>query len=455
MSAELERAVLGALALNPGLMEVCMARAFDFSTGRHREAFNAISSLWEDERPKEIDPLLLAEKIGGDGAVGFVAELFAGSIKIEPDVLCRRVTQLRKRFLSSRIASIIHAQATGAGEINLEEIQADLDEYKSLEDERALDLAKVLRTGAELQAMDLMTEFAIEKLAPCRSLILIHGPGGLAKTWLALCIAKAVSEGKDFLGLKTKQRLVTYIDFENPLPLLIERVRKLAIQEAKFWPLGAPIRPPKLDSDEWVLYKTLPSGLLIFDTARSSFDGDENKSQDVSLVMNRLKELRELDHEIILLHHTPRANERQSKGSTAWEDLADHVLAFYKVKKETLEETDEEINFDPQALLSLGTGRKTRYEHFRMYLTLDPENGGFRRSESPEVTAMNTLAEYIRGEGLGLNQGELFEWAKEAGVGPKKKTAFIAFLNRGEREGLWTPRLGLKGAKLYEPGSCS
>jgi len=40
---------------------------------------------------------------------------------------------------------------------------------------------------------------------------------------------KAVSEGKEFLGLRTKQRLVTYIDYENPLPMLVERVRKLNI----------------------------------------------------------------------------------------------------------------------------------------------------------------------------------------------------------------------------------
>lgn len=454
MGSELERAVLGALALQPSLMESCQVQDFYFTPGRIRNTFIAISEIWEDERPAEIDPVLLAERIGGDGVGEFVGELFSGSISLVPAVFSRRVTELHSRFLTQRITSAIDAQAK-TGKFDLEEIRADFEEYSRLSDEGAFDLTKVLMTGTEMQALDLKTEYAIEKLIPCRSITVIHGPGGLAKTWLALCIAKAVSEGKDFLGLKTTQHIVTYIDYENPLPMLADRVRKLDLREVRFWPLSRDPRPPKLDSDDWVRFKTLPSGLLVFDTARSSFNGDENKSQDVGLVMNRLKELRELGNEIILLHHTPRANDRASKGSTAWEDLADHVLAFHKVHKATLEETDEEINFDSSALLSLGTGRKTRYEPFRMYITLDPEAGGFIRSESPDEMAMNALAEHIRGEGLGKNQSEIVAWAKDAGVGPKRTASFKALLTRGERERRWTTQKGFKGAKLYEPISGS
>jgi hypothetical protein len=394
----------------------------------------------------------LADRIGGDGVNEFVGSLFDGSIKLDPGQFGRRVTELRRRSLTSRIESTIVAQAK-SGELDLDEIRADLKEYDRLRDDRAFDSAKVLITGSEMQAMDLRIEYAIEKLVPRRSLTLIHGPGGLAKTWLALCLAKAVSEGRPFLGLETKKRLVSYCDYENPLPMLVERIRKLDIQDACFWHLSTTPRPPKLDSDDWVLFKSLPSGFLVFDTARSSFDGDENSSQDVGLVMNRLKELRELDNEVILLHHTPRANERASKGSTAWEDLADHVLSFYKVKRESLEASDEEVVFDPSALLSLGTGRKTRYDHFRMYLTLDPDNGGFRLAQSPDITAIDALAEYIAGPGAGKNQGEICAWAKQAGVGPKKRQSLIALLNRGEQLGRWTTRSAFKGAKLYEPVS--
>jgi hypothetical protein len=449
MSSELERAVLGALALQPNLMENCLVRAYDFTPGRYRETFAALTAIWEDERPAEIDPLLLAERIGGDGVQAFVASLLDGSIKLDPNQFCRRVTELRKRFLTSRIESVIGQQAK-IGELDLDEIRADLEEYDSLSEDKAFDPTKILLTGADIQAIDMKVEYTVDKLAPCRSLILLHGPAGLAKTWLALCICKAVSEGVPFLGLPTKQRFATYIDYENPFPNLADRIRKLNIQDVRFWHLSFSPRPPKLDGPDWTLYKALPSGLIVFDTARSSFEGDENSSQDVGLVMNRLKELRELNNDVILLHHTPRRNERASKGSTAWEDMADHVLAFYKVKKETLEDTDEEVDFDPRALLSLGTGRKTRFEPFRMYITLDPENGGFSLEEDPKATTIDAIANYISGEGCGKNQGEIISWAREAGIGPKMRSSFIAVLNRGEGK-RWRSHKGFRGAKCYEP----
>jgi len=306
-----------------------------------------------------------------------------------------------------------------------------------------------LMTGAQLQALDVSVEWTLDKLIPARSLTLLHGPGGLGKTWLSLAIGKAVSEGVPFLGLPTKRRPVIYIDFENPWPMLIDRVRRLDITDVRFWHLSARVRPPKLDSDDWTLYKSLPAGsLLIFDTARASHDGDENSSQDVGLVMNRLKEIREIGNDVLLLHHTTKVNERASKGSTAWEDLADHVLAFFRVKRGTLEEIDEG-GYDPDALLSLGTGKKTRYEPARLYVTLDPAAGGFALAENPDASAIDAIADYIAQDGS-KNQSEIIAWAKIEGIGPKMRQSFVALLNRGETAGRWAShKAGVR--RIYEP----
>jgi len=86
-----------------------------------------------------------------------------------------------------------------------------------------------------------------------------------------------------------------------------------------------------------------------------------------------------------------------------------------------------------------------------MYITLDPDNGGFTLSESQTKQPSTRWLNMSGGEGLGLNQGDLFNWRRRAGIGPKKKASFIAMLNR-ERTFVDHSQ-GLKGAKHYEPVS--
>ncbi len=449
---ELERAVLGALTLQPSLLDSCDLRDLDFPAGRLRQTFAAITALWEEGYPVKIDPLLLGKRIGGDDVETFVASFLDGAISLDPDMLRRRIAELRKRALTLRILTKINRQG-GALPLDLDEIRPDLEEYDKIE-AKAFNPADVVMTGEQLQAMKIEVEWTLDKLIPSRSLTLLHGPGGLGKTWLALAIAEAVQTGMPFLGLQTIQRPVVFIDYENPLPMLIDRVRQLNILGVSFWHLSASVRPPKLDGPDWAHYKSFPAGsLMIFDTARASHDGEENSDQDAALVMNRLKEIRELGNDILLLYHTTKLNERRARGATTWEDLADHVLAFYKVRRETFEEIEGDDK-DPNALLFLGTGRKSRYEPFHLYLSADLSAGHFSIADSPDAEAINAVAEYIAGPGSGQKQGDIIAWAKGEGVGPLRRAGFLALLNRGESMGLWQSHRGFRGAKIYEPPTC-
>ncbi len=451
----LERAILGALMLKPGLLEGSSLRDIDFPSGLFRDTFSAISSIWENAKSEEIDPIILAERVrsGGNGNITFIASLLDGEIKLHRDIFEERVSELQKHALTTRILAKISSQAN-TGKLDLEEIRGDLAEYDKIKG-KAFNPADVVMTGEQLQAMKIEVEWTLDKLIPSRSLTLLHGPGGLGKTWLALAIAEAVQTGMPFLGLQTIQRPVVFIDYENPLPMLIDRVRQLNILGVSFWHLSASVRPPKLDGPDWAHYKSFPAGsLMIFDTARASHDGEENSDQDAALVMNRLKEIRELGNDILLLYHTTKLNERRARGATTWEDLADHVLAFYKVRRETFEEIEGDDK-DPNALLFLGTGRKSRYEPFHLYLTADLSAGHFSIADSPDAEAINAVAEYIAGPGSGQKQGDIITWAKAEGVGPSMRASFLALLNRGESLGRWKSHRGFRGAKIYEPPTCS
>jgi archaellum biogenesis ATPase FlaH len=229
-----------------------------------------------------------------------------------------------------------------------------------------------LKKGSELINLECKVEWVVDKLIPKQSITLLHGKGGIGKTWISLILGNAVSKGIGFMDLSTQVMPVIFTDFENSLPVLVERVKKIEASEVLFWHNTNEKRPPKLDREDWEQYKSLPVGLLIFDTLRASQSKDENDSKDMAFIMSRLKELRDMGFTILLLHHTPKSNDRTYKGSTAIMDLADHVLSLHKVKKGSLEDADDD---DEEGYYRLGTKEKTRYEPFHIFLDFDHEKG--------------------------------------------------------------------------------
>jgi hypothetical protein len=434
----------------PNLIEACDLSANDFPAGRHRHTFEIVSALWESDRPGQIPLAILSERLGGNGAATFTGALLDGLQRPTAENFRATVREMKRKAITARILEKVERQAK-TGELDLEEVRGDLAEYDRLRDNRGnVNVQEHLISGTALQSLKVETAWSVEKLVPARSITLLHSPGGLGKTWFSLGLANAVSRGEPFLGLATNRRPVCYIDFENPLPLLIDRTRKLDIREVQFWHLSASLPPPKLDTAAHALYRQLPAGsLIVFDTLRAAHDGDENSSQDMAFIMGRLKVLRELGFDIFLIHHTAKANERLYKGSTAISDLADHVIKLYRSRRGSLEELQDDGEPDPDATFVLATG-KTRFEPFHLYLTFNPGAGGFSVAEDPNLDALEALAGYIAGPGRGLNQTDLIEWAKDS-LGGGRRENLVGLLKRGEREGRWQSRRGFKGAKLYEP----
>jgi hypothetical protein len=282
-----------------------------------------------------------------------------------------------------------------------------------------------LKSWEEVYNSVIEVEYLVDRLLPKDAITVLFGRGGIGKTYLAMGLARSVGAGIPFLGLETRQTTVVYIDFENPMAVLTNRTQKLGeASEVFFWLANDEIKKaPKLDSPDWEIYKTLPKGsLLIVDTLRSSQSKDEDKSQDMAIVLGRLKELRDLGFTVILLHHTPKNSDRVAKGSTAIVDLSDHILGLNLVRKkadgkEIIVEDDDEDQED--AVYRFGWREKTRFEPFHLYLTLNPDRG-FELAPDPQEKTMELMAGIL--EGLGpCAKGDFYDACKVSlNMGQKK-----------------------------------
>jgi len=325
------------------------------------------------------------------------------------------------------------------------------DTYNSQTDTND-DPLSFLKKGSDLLNLECAVEWVIDKLIPEQSIVLLHGKGGIGKTWLSLVIADAISKGNPFMGLNSQQIPVIFVDFENSLPVLVERVKRIDASEVLFWHNTNDKRPPKLDKEEWEQYKSLPVGLLIFDTLRASQGQDENDSRHMAFVMSRLKELRDIGFTIILLHHTPKSNDRTYKGSTAIMDLADHVLSLHKVRKKNLEDISDDEN-EEDCLYRFGTKDKTRYEPFHIFLDFDHEKG-FVIAPDPDEEDMreihSLIVELKKAIGELPIQSRVIEKVKEELELSKSKIARL--LRKGEGK-YWNSQKipERKNAKVFEP----
>lgn len=259
-----------------------------------------------------------------------------------------------------------------------------------------------LRTGAEIRNLDIKMEWLIQGIIPKGAVSLLFGRGGIGKTTLALQICDAVASGNSFLGIPAEKTPVIYVDYENSLAILVDRLKKVGGEQILFW--TADDSPSQLDKDPQAyvnLLKNHPNALLIFDTLRSAQTGDENESRSMALVMQTLRQLRDQGATIILLHHTRKGSDSTYKGSTAIFDLVDHVMGLYPVKgPEDDQEVDEDHMENTDRAFRFGTKDKTRFQPFKHFLRFDKETHLFVSADDPGNFILEQIQKLIPQEGI-------------------------------------------------------
>jgi hypothetical protein len=165
--------------------------------------------------------------------------------------------------------------------------------------------------------------YLLEDLLPAASIGVLGGPAKVGKSWLALSLALAVASGTSCLGFRApRQERVLYLALEDRDVPLAERLGALtagmefdAPQNLRF-ALDFEIGFDLLTSTGMLRHtvEAFDPALVIVDTLRSaSVSLDEEDSRDVKALMHRLRQLSGHPCTVLLVHHTAKGNETQSR----------------------------------------------------------------------------------------------------------------------------------------------
>lgn len=157
----------------------------------------------------------------------------------------------------------------------------------------------------------------IENIAAEGMVSLLVGEPGKGKSLLALAGAARAARGEPFMGFPTSASGIVIIDAENGKNEMHRRMRALKffdnVQVADA--LGGLTLPDKLDRIEDVM-ATATNRLLILDSFRTLWGGDENDSESVTGILNPLQQLaRAYDCGVILIHHTNKLGGFRGSGA--------------------------------------------------------------------------------------------------------------------------------------------
>ena len=277
----------------------------------------------------------------------------------------------------------------------------------------------------------------VERMIPRAAVTLVAGEPGSYKSWLALCLGRSVAEGAPFLERGCPQLPVLYLDRENPLAVVCERMQVLGIGEAqrlRVWGGWLADAPPAIGDERLVQIARELKPLIVFDSLIRFHDGDENSATEMSPVMSDLRALAHAGATVDVLHHRAKSEASRYRGSS---DILGGVDVAIAVSRD-----------HDAGLIKLQCFKSRFAAEFAVTLRPELESGkGFTLADSPSVSREGADVEALRrviATEPGLSQREV---VRRAGV-PQNRC--IEILQREEKR-LWRRERGSHGSFRYYP----
>lgn len=282
-------------------------------------------------------------------------------------------------------------------------------------------------------------DWLVEGLLPSASVTLLAGEPGSYKTWLALALLRGVDGGGSFLGRRCTQNAVLYLDRENPLRVVQERLAVLGITEprgSRVWGGWLADAPPAIGDARLLEIAQQRRPLIVFDSLIRFHDSDENSASEMAPVMGGLRSLAHAGATVVVLHHKPKSEGSLYRGSS---DIAGGVDTAVAVSRDRV-----------AGLLRFECFKNRFAEEFT--LTLRPDlaaSGDFIVSGSADGNSeqddVDRLAEVIR-----RNPGQPKEKVIAASRVPQRLARVLIERFDGQ---LWRSEQGARRSILYFPVS--
>lgn len=168
--------------------------------------------------------------------------------------------------------------------------------------------------------------------------VFLSGKEGTGKSFIALELAACIAEGRDFFGNAVRQGAVLYVAAERGDS---QRERLEALRDGKgvnpdsiHFYIGQPqfnVEEDERRFIEHVVESGITPKLIIIDTLRASFEGDENSSANAQATMSAFTRIRRVfDATLLVIHHVNGFG--KSRGSSAFIGAADTELYLTESK---------------------------------------------------------------------------------------------------------------------------
>ena len=169
---------------------------------------------------------------------------------------------------------------------------------------------------------------AIKGVIPSSGIVVIYGPSGSGKSFLALYMAYVLGHGLIFFGFKGQSKFVVYINLEGSM-----RTRLDALQTDKKRDIPDNVRfvtePFHILEDVKALAADIPEGAVIFiDTLNAASPGlDENSSRDMGLILEAAKKLQQITKGlVVIVHHSGKDASKGLRGHSSLYAAMDAVI---------------------------------------------------------------------------------------------------------------------------------